>query len=119
MAWTIEVEARAERDLEIAYVHAFRAALSLGESDSSAARAARKRIEKTIAAADRLARAPFVGTLHSDIAPGLRHVTLDRAIFWFTSDDATQTVRIVGIFHGGQDHLGRMLSRLTGEGEAG
>ena len=49
----------------------------------------------------------------------LRHVTIDRAIYWFTLHEDAQVVRIEGIFHGGQDHLGRMLARLTAEGEAG
>ena len=115
MTWTVEVEARAQVDLDHAYSFFLEAALDLGEDRAGAARSARTRLERTIAAAARLAVAAHVGTLHDDIAPGLRHVTIDGAIFWFRPDVASKVVRIIGIFHGGQDHLGRMLARLTAE----
>ena len=62
---------------------------------------------------------PHSGTRHVVQGQEFRHITLNRAIFWFTLDEARRTICIEGIFHGGQDHLGRMLSRLTSEGEAG
>ena len=65
-----------------------------------------------------LAKAPHRGTRHQVGARDLRHVTIDRAIYWFTLDEGAQVLRIEAIFFSGQDHLGRMFDRLTGEGEA-
>ena len=115
MTWRVEVEARAEIDLDHAYSFFLEAALDLGEDRQGAARSARARLERTLSAAERLGVAPYIGTVHDNIAPGLRHVTIDGAIFWFRPDETSKVVRIVGIFHGGQDHLGRMLARLTKE----
>jgi hypothetical protein len=42
----------------------------------------------------------------------LRHLTIDQAIYWFSVDEQTLTVRILAIFFGGQDHTRRMLARL-------
>ena len=38
-------------------------------------------------------------------------------MYWFTLDEVSETVRVLGIFHGGQQHLDRMLARLAAEGE--
>ena len=40
-----------------------------------------------------------------------------RGYGWFMLDERARIVRVLGIFHGGQDHLGRMLARLIAEGE--
>ena len=39
--------------------------------------------EAIIAAAERLATAPFGGECHDDLLPGLRHLAPDRAVTWF------------------------------------
>ena len=44
--------------------------------------------------------------------PGLRHLTIDRAIYWFDVNEAEQRVRVLAIFFGGQDHVRHMLTRL-------
>lgn len=71
-----------------------------------------QRLERIRGAAEGIGRTPYLGTLHDDIAPGLRHVTIDRAIFWFELDEAAKTVRILAVFFGGQDHIGHMFRRL-------
>ena len=59
-----------------------------------------------------LAAAPHRGTLHDDLLPGLRHVTLGRAVVWFDIVEETREVRVLAVFFGGQDHQRRMLARL-------
>ena len=61
---------------------------------------------------DALAFVPHQGTLDNHIIPGLRHVTKNRAIFYFHADDAAQTVKIVAVFFGSRDHQRLMLSRV-------
>jgi plasmid stabilization system protein ParE len=52
--------------------------------------------------------------MHDDILPGLRHVTLGRAVIWFDVIEDKSNVRILAVFFGGQDHIRRMLARLLG-----
>ena len=49
---------------------------------------------------------------HGDILPGLRHLTINRANFWFDVDEENESVRILAVFFGGQDHVRHMLTRL-------
>ena len=44
--------------------------------------------------------------------PGLRSVTKDRAIFYFTIDEGKHVVRVLAVFFGGQDHQREMLKRM-------
>lgn len=65
-------------------------------------------------AADRLERFPLRGTARDDILPGLRFLTVARAIYWFDVDETARKVRILAVFFGGQDHIRHMLVRLLG-----
>ena len=112
MAWRTEFAADAERDFDLIFDHLFAAYRSFGEADAEAFDRAVRRLEGIRAAAIGIARAPFRGTLRQDVAPGLRHVTIDRAVFWFDLDEPAETVRILAILFGGQDHVRHMLARL-------
>ena len=57
-------------------------------------------------------KSPHQGTLRTKMVPGLRSVTKDRAIFYFTVDDEARLVRVLAVFFGGQDHQREMLKRL-------
>jgi len=46
------------------------------------------------------------------VLPTVRHVAIDRAIYWFDVDEAERKLRILAVFFGGQDHVRRMLLRL-------
>ena len=46
------------------------------------------------------------------LLPGLRHVTIERAIYWFDVPEAERTVRVLAVFFGGQDDVRHMLERL-------
>lgn len=54
------------------------------------------------------------GAAHDDLVPGLRHLTIDRAIYWYLVDEDRYQLRILAIFFGPQDHQRRMLVRLLG-----
>ena len=36
------------------------------------------------------------GTVRDDILPGLRHLSLDRATYWFEVDEPARRVRLLG-----------------------
>ena len=112
MTWRTEFAADAERDFELIFEHLFGAYRKFGEDRAEAFGKAVERLERIRAAAEGIAQAPRRGTLHEDIAPGLRHVTIDRAIFWFDLDETAEMVRILAVFFGGQDNVRRMLARL-------
>jgi toxin ParE1/3/4 len=110
--WTVVFAAAAEDDLILIEDHLTEAYLSFGESQAEAARHAQDRIETIIAAAERLATAPFRGAAHDDLLPGLRHLALDGATYWFLTDPEAQQLRVLALFFGGQDHQRHMLVRL-------
>lgn len=112
MAWRTEFSADAVRDFELIFDHLLQSYIGFGEGAEDAAEKAAARVEAIRAAGEGLASAPFRGSLHPEIAPELRNVTMDRAIFWFEPDEATETLRILAVFFGGQDHVRHMLARL-------
>lgn len=114
MAWRVEVSAEAERDLGLIFDHLFQSYRGFGDTEDEAFERAARRIRDIQQAAADLARAPHPGTRRDDILPGLRNVTADRAIFWFDLDEPAETVRILAIFFGAQDHVRHMLARLLG-----
>ena len=114
--WTVVFAAEAVDDLSLIENHLTRAYQEFGESPAEAARHAQVRVETIIAAAGRLATAPFRGAGHEDLLPGLRHLGLDGAIYWFIPDAGTRQVRILAMFFGGQDHQRHMLVRLLRKG---
>ena len=112
MRFRIEFSAEAERDFGLIFDHLFESYLGFGENVEAALDHCEARISDIRQEADRLASAPFRGESHDDLLPGLRHLTIDRAIYWFDVDEAEQRVRVLAIFFGGQDHVRHMLTRL-------
>ena len=112
MAWRTEFAADAERDFELIFDHLFDVYRSFGAPPADAFEKAAQRLDRLRLAAGGLGRAPFRGMLREDIAPGLRHVAIDRAIFWFDLDETARTVRVLAVFFGGQDRVRHMLCRL-------
>ena len=115
MGFRLELSAEAERDFGLIFDHLLRSYLGLGESLESAVDHAGARVREIRVAAERILAAPHRGERHDDILPGLRHLTIERAVYWFDVDDARRTVRVLAVFLGGQDHLRRMLARLLEE----
>jgi len=115
MGWQIEFSAASILDFELIFDHLFESYTALGESVSEAVTRAATRVEQIETAAHRLVVAPYRGETHDEILPNLRHLTLGQAIYWFVPDEATQTVRILAIFYGGQNHRLHMLTRMLSE----
>ncbi len=112
MRFRIEFPAEAERDFALIFDHLFESYRSFGESVEAVLDHCEARIRDIRREANRLGGAPFRGESHDDLAPGLRHLTIDRTIYWFDVREAEQRVRVLAIFFGGQDHVRHMLTRL-------
>ena len=112
MAFCLEFSADAERDFGLIFDHLLRSYLGFGESLESALDRAEARIREIRTAAERILTAPHRGKRHDDLLPGVRHLAIARAIYWFDVDDERQTVRVLAVFFGGQDHVRHMLARL-------
>lgn len=111
--WAVVVfAADALCDFELIFDHLTDSYTALGEPRALAMQHAAARVKFILTTADRLCRAPFRGESHDDILPDLRHLTLDRAIYWYITDRPSQQLRVLAVFFGGQDHLRKMLLRL-------
>ena len=112
MAFRLEFSAEAERDFGLIFDHLLSSYLVFGESPESALDHAGTRILEIRVAAERILSAPQRGERHDDILPGLRHLAIGRAIYWFDVDEVSGTVRVLAVFFGGQDHVRHMMVRL-------
>ena len=103
---------------------------SFGESTEDAIAHAARRVEAIRAKAAKLGNAPYRETLHPEIMPDLRHVTIDQAIYWLFVDEDALIVRVLAIFFGGycvtdpqmEAEIGRInaaLARICVERAAG
>jgi plasmid stabilization system protein ParE len=110
--WTVVFAADAINDLLLIADHLAQAYCGFGEPPAQAERHAQARIEAIITAAERLATAPFRGESRDDLLPGLRHLALDRAVYWFRPRPEQRDIQVLAVFFGGQDHQRRMLVRL-------
>ena len=54
------------------------------------------------------------GSVNDDLLPGLRHLALGQAIYWFQICAEVAQIRVLALFYGGQDQQRRMLVRLLG-----
>ena len=112
MAFRLEFSEQAERDFRLIFDHLIESYLSFGEGVETAIDHAEARVLEIRASADRILTAPHRGERHDDILPGLRHLTINRAIYWFDVHEERETIRILAVFFGGQDHVRHMLARL-------
>ena len=112
MALRLEFSVEAERDFGLIFDHLLRSYLGFGESLENAFGHAESRIAEFRAAAERILTAPHRGEPHDDILPGVRHLAIGRAIYWLDIDDPGETVRMLAVFFGRQDHVRHMMARL-------
>ena len=115
MAFRLEFSVEAERDFGLIFDHLLQSYFGFGESPESAFDHAEVRTLEIRAAAERILTAPHRGERHDDLLPGLRHLAIGQAVYWFDIDDERQTVRVLAVFFGGQDHVRHMLARLLEE----
>ena len=114
-AFRLEFAAAAERDFGLIFDRLLRSYPDIGESPESALDRAELRIAEIRAAAERILVAPHRGERDDDILPGLRHLAIGQAIYRFDVDEPRETVRVLAVFFGGQDHIRRMMTRLLEE----
>jgi toxin ParE1/3/4 len=109
----VEFADDALRDLELIFDHLAETYRGFGEAPDEAFEHAARRIPAIVDAADRLALVPHRGPIHDELAPGVRHVTLDRAVYYFRVEEGKDApVRVLAVFFGGQDHQRRMRLRI-------
>ncbi len=114
MAYRVVRSKQSNLDLDLIFDHLLESYLTLGDTLPEALDRAANRIRSIEDDMQSIASAPFQGTAHPDLLPGLRHVTKNRAIFYFSLEEATEEIRILAVFFGGQDHQRRMLTRISG-----
>lgn len=112
MAYKVTFSSDAERDFELIFEFLLESYIDFGDAVASAIDHAEERVQAIRANIEALAKAPYRGSLHEEVLPGLRHVTLGRAVIWFDIIEDKGDVRILVVFFGGQDHFRRMLARL-------
>lgn len=112
MAFKIRFAAQAERDFELIFDFLVESYQEFGDDIETSMQRAEQRLDEIYRDIESLSANPFRGTLHEDLLPGLRHITLGRAIIWFDVAEREQQVRVLAIFFGGQDHIRHMLVRL-------
>ena len=115
MAFRLEFSIEAERDFELIFDHLLLSYRDFGENLDSALNHAGVRVLEIRAAAERILVEPHRGERHDDILPGLRHLTIGRATYWFDVDDTHGTIRVLAVFFGRQDHVRHMMIRLLEE----
>ena len=112
MAFKVMRSTRFADDLDRIHDHLIESYIRLGDPFSDAFDRAEARIQAIEMDLETLAQAPYQGTLSPEIAPGLRHVTKNRAIFYFQVDEARQVILVLAVFFGGQDHGQHIMDRL-------
>lgn len=110
--WKLEYSREAERDFELIFDHLFAAYSDLGDSAEEALERAAGRVRELRSSVRRLTETPHIGTLRSDIYPGIRFLRRDKAAIWFLPAADRQTIIVAAIFFGAQDHIRHMMRRL-------
>lgn len=82
-AWTVVFAAAAEWDLALIEAFLSKAYQYFGDPADQAAHHAAARVDAMIADAERLAVSSMRGSVQDDLLPGLRHLALGQAIYWF------------------------------------
>jgi plasmid stabilization system protein ParE len=115
MAYRVVRSADADEDLETIYAHLIRSHLKFGYSLVEAVDLAGARLRRIQKLMDALGLVPFQGTRRDRILKGLRSATKERAILYFTVDEAKEHVHVLAVFFSGQDHLPQIVARLKSE----
>jgi toxin ParE1/3/4 len=115
MAYEVVFAADARHDFTLIFEFLVDSYVSFGDDAETAIMRAETRVQSIRADITQLGQLPYRGTLHDEMLPGLRHLTIGQAIVWFDIDEDVKLVRVLAVFFGGQDHIRRMLTRLLGE----
>lgn len=113
MGYEVRRSAQSDRDLDLIFDHLFRAYLSFGDTIAEANARTVRRVRQIHADMEALGKAPFQGTCERLPLSDIRHVTKNRAVFYFEINEADSTLLVLAIFLSGQDHQSHMIERLT------
>ena len=117
MAFRVERSEAASADLELIFDFLVTAGLDFGEDRETAFEDASNRVGEIERALERIADAPFRGTLRPELGAGIRNVTKHRAVIYFEVLQDESLIRVLAIFFGGQNHQHRMLAIMLGAGK--
>ncbi|WP_176038709.1 type II toxin-antitoxin system RelE/ParE family toxin [Brucella tritici] len=71
-------------------------------------------VDEIVSRCDALESFPERGVARDDMLPGLRTLGFRRRVLIaYTADGTSQTVRILGIYYGGQDYEGRLVDQQS------
>lgn len=113
MAYRVRRSVACRDDLDRLFDHLLQSYLDLGEPVREAFERAVARLGDIEHSIDGLGEVPHQGTLWPEVMENLRWTTKNRAILYFTVDDAARTVDVLAVFFGGQDHKTHILTRMT------
>jgi plasmid stabilization system protein ParE len=112
MAYSVVRSKAADDDIENIFHHLIHRHLDFGHSLAEAVERADNRLRRVHAAMEALGLPPFQGTRREGMMKGLRSVTKEKAIFYFTVDEAEERIHVLAVFFSGQDHLPQIVARL-------
>lgn len=112
MAYKVVRTRAAIQDLGLIFDHLVESYTTFGEPISVAVERASVRLRGIDEDMGSLSKAPYQGTLLPEILDGVRSVTKNNAVFYFLVDDASEEIRVLAVFFGGQDHRRHMLTRM-------
>ena len=112
MAYKVHRGAEVTRDLGRIETYLVQTYQNLGEDDKAATSRAAVRIKEALVYMRSFVDHPHRGTEHPQLQSGLRSVTSNRFIYYFTVDDLLSDVKILAVFFGGMDHRRQILDRL-------
>ena len=101
-AWTVVFAAAAECDLALIEPFLSKAYQDFGDPADQAAHHAAARVDA------------MRGSVNDDLLPGLRHLALGQAIYWFQICAEAAQIRVLAVFNGGQNQQRHMLLKLLG-----
>lgn len=113
--WRLDYSVAALRDFDLILDHLSESYCALGDPPDLALERAAERIRHLRKEIGRLVETPSIGPLQPDFYPEMRFVRRDRAAVWFVPLQETQTIAVVAIFYGSQDHIRHMRMRLQQE----
>ncbi|WP_114217229.1 type II toxin-antitoxin system RelE/ParE family toxin [Ochrobactrum sp. 3-3] len=83
-------------------------------AEASSPEAGERFVNEIVSHCDALESSPERGTARDDLLLGLRTLGFRRRVLIaYTSDRKSQTVRILGIYYGGQDYEGRLVEQQS------
>ncbi|SHI05869.1 type II toxin-antitoxin system RelE/ParE family toxin [Marivita hallyeonensis] len=115
MGYRVLRSTAARDDLEAIFDFLVDAYVALGTEIGDALDQAETRLLGIEDDIDALGDTPHQGTLWPEVMDGLRWTTKNRAILYFTVDDTSETVFLLAVFFGGQDHKTHILERIRSD----